>query len=64
MFYVEKNGKMKMIEKDVLAELGIDPSIPDALALTTTKEKRVIVRRSDANHRQNDHGQERTEKET
>ena len=53
-----------MIEKDVLAELGIDPSIPDTLALTTTKEKRVIVRRSDANHRQNDHGQERTEKET
>ncbi|HEV7702294.1 MAG TPA: hypothetical protein VGO63_02540 [Candidatus Paceibacterota bacterium] len=47
MFYTEKNGKMRMIEKDVLAELGIDPSIPDALALTTTKDKRVIVRPSD-----------------
>lgn len=44
MMYTEKNGKMKMIEKDVLVEYGIDPSIPDALALTTTKDKRVIIR--------------------
>jgi len=43
MFYTERNGKMRMIEKDVLAEQGIDPSISDALALTTTKDKRVII---------------------
>jgi hypothetical protein len=47
LFYTEKNGKMRMIEKDVLAELGIDPSIPDALALTTTKDKRVTIRPSE-----------------
>ena len=44
LMYTEKDGKMRMIEKDVLADQGIDPSIPDALALTTAKDKRVIIR--------------------
>ncbi len=47
MFYTEHNGKIKMIEKDVLAEQGIDPSIPDALAITTAKDKRIVARPTD-----------------
>lgn len=50
MMYTEKNGKMKMIEKDILADQGIDPSIPDALALTTTKDKRAIIRPPEDRH--------------
>lgn len=44
MVYKEQNGKMKMVDKEELFDQGIDPSIPDALALTTTKDKRVIER--------------------
>lgn len=44
MVYTDHLGKIKMIDKDTLFEQGIDPSIPDALALTTAKEKRVIIR--------------------
>lgn len=58
MFYTEKNGKMRMIEKDVLADQGIDPSIPDALALTITKDKRVIVRpKNDDEYSDPDYGE-------
>jgi predicted phage terminase large subunit-like protein len=44
MVYTDQSGKMKMIDKDTLIDQGIDVSIPDALALTTTKEKREINR--------------------
>lgn len=44
MIYTDQSGKMKMIDKDTLLEQGIDASIPDALALTTIKEKREINR--------------------
>jgi hypothetical protein len=43
MVYTAQNGKMKMIDKEILVEQGIDSSIPDALALTTTKDKREII---------------------
>jgi hypothetical protein len=42
--YSNDNGKMKMVDKDILLEQGIDSSIPDALAMTTAKDKRVIIR--------------------
>lgn len=44
MVYTDTNGKRKMIDRDVLTEEGIDPSIPDALVLTMAKDKRVIQR--------------------
>jgi hypothetical protein len=47
MVYTDHNGKMKMVDKDTLFEQGIDPSIPDAISITTAKDKGVIVRPSD-----------------
>jgi len=44
MVYSSNNGKMNMVDKDILFEQGIDSSIPDALALTTVRDKRVIIR--------------------
>ncbi len=44
MVYTDTNGKRKMIDRDTLAEEGIDPSIPEALALTITKDKIIIQR--------------------
>lgn len=44
MVYMDHNGKMKMVDKDELFEQGIDPSIPDAISITTAKDKRVIIR--------------------
>lgn len=44
MVYTDTNGKRKMIDRETLAEEGIDSSIPDALALTITKDKRIIQR--------------------
>jgi hypothetical protein len=42
--YTDTNGKRKLIERETLASEGIDTSIPDALALTIAKDKRVINR--------------------
>jgi len=44
MVYTDTNGKRKMIDRETLTEEGIDSSIPDALALTITKDKRIIQR--------------------
>ncbi len=44
MVYTDTNGKRKMIDRETLIEEGIDSSIPDALALTITKDKRTIQR--------------------
>lgn len=42
--YTDTNGKRKMIDRETLMEEGIDSSIPDALALTIAKDKRIIQR--------------------
>ena len=44
MVYTDTNSKRKMIDRDTLTEEGIDSSIPDALALTIAKDKRIIQR--------------------
>jgi hypothetical protein len=44
MVYTDTNGKRKIIDRDALGEEGIDSSIPDALALTIAKDKRIIQR--------------------
>lgn len=44
MVYTDTNSKRKMIDQDALMEEGIDSSIPDALALTIVKDKRIIQR--------------------
>jgi len=44
MVYTDGNGKRKMIDRETLTEEGIDSSIPDALALTIAKDKRIIQR--------------------
>ena len=44
MVYTDTNGKRKMIDRETLMEEGIDSSIPDALALTIAKDKRIIQR--------------------
>ncbi len=44
MTYTEQGGKRKMAERDGFIEDGIDTSIPDALAMTFAKEKRVVIR--------------------
>jgi hypothetical protein len=43
-----------MIEKDTLIEQGIDSSIPDALALTITRDKRVLIRPSENDEWENE----------
>jgi hypothetical protein len=54
MVYTEQNGKMKMIDKDTLMEQGIDSSIPDAFALTITRDKRVMIRPSEDDEWENE----------
>jgi predicted phage terminase large subunit-like protein len=44
MIYTESNNKRKLIDRQKLFENGIDTSIPDALALTTAKEKKTLIR--------------------
>ena len=44
MVYTDTNGKRKMIDRETLTEEGIDSSIPDALALTIAKDKKIIQR--------------------
>lgn len=44
MVYTDTNNKRKMIDRETLMEEGIDSSIPDALALTIAKDKRIIQR--------------------
>ncbi|MDP1624873.1 MAG: hypothetical protein Q8L64_03805 [bacterium] len=44
MVYTDTNSKRKMTDRETLMEEGIDSSIPDALALTIAKDKRIIQR--------------------
>lgn len=52
IIYTDQSGKRKIIDREGLQDDGIDTSVPDALALTIAKEKRVLIRPPEERYRE------------